>query len=70
MQVASRLWVLWGLIALVPGPTIGGGIVLWRGVVPGLGRSLTLQLNLVTLLVAWAVSEIIRYSFYAFKVRF
>ncbi|KAF5835920.1 tyrosine phosphatase-like protein [Dunaliella salina] len=61
MQVASRLWILWGILAPVPGPTTGGGIVL--GEVGGF----RLQLGLVTLLVAWGISEVIRYGFFALK---
>lgn len=30
---------------------------------------ISIELNLVTLLVAWACSEIIRYSFFALKVQ-
>lgn len=61
--MASRLWVLWGIIHLAPGPTTSGAVQLFE-----LGP-LKAQLNLFTLLTAWSLSEIIRYSFFAVKVR-
>lgn len=61
MQVFSRIWLLWGIINLVPGPTTGGAVALAE--VSGV----SLQLNLYTLLYAWGVTEIIRYLFYALK---
>ncbi|GAB4816673.1 hypothetical protein N2152v2_003719 [Parachlorella kessleri] len=60
-QVASRLWILWGIIHLVPGPTTSGAVTIFES------GSLKAQLSLVTLLTAWSLSEIIRYSFFAFK---
>ncbi len=61
-QVASRLWILWGIILLVEQPTTTQTVALAHaGGVP-------LSLSLFTLLGAWSASEIIRYSFYAFKV--
>ena len=60
MQVFSRLWVLWGLINLAPEQTTARGLSL------GLPA---LQLNLATLLTAWSLSEVLRYSLYAFKAR-
>eukprot|EP00199_Chlamydomonas_sp_CCMP681_P005401 CAMPEP_0119108454 /NCGR_PEP_ID=MMETSP1180-20130426/14478_1 /TAXON_ID=3052 ORGANISM="Chlamydomonas cf sp, Strain CCMP681" /NCGR_SAMPLE_ID=MMETSP1180 /ASSEMBLY_ACC=CAM_ASM_000741 /LENGTH=234 /DNA_ID=CAMNT_0007094067 /DNA_START=48 /DNA_END=752 /DNA_ORIENTATION=+ len=62
MQVASRLWVLWGLIVPVPGPTTQGALVLGT-----IMDRYTFRLDLVSLLTAWCISEVIRYSFYAFK---
>lgn len=62
-QVASRLWILWGVVNLAPGPTTSGALKLLQ--LPG---GITLQLSLTTLLAAWSLSEIIRYSFFAFKV--
>ncbi|MEW5303599.1 MAG: hypothetical protein WDW38_009010 [Sanguina aurantia] len=61
MQVASRQWVLWGLLVPLPAATTTGGIEL--GEVAGV----KLQLSLVSLIVAWGLSEVIRYSFFAFK---
>ncbi len=86
IQVASRLWILWGIVVLVPVPTTTSALLLLTVPVPpaaaaalpaalrdallsGGGAALELQLSLVTLLVAWGASEVIRYSFYAFKVR-
>ena len=59
VQVASRLWVLWGLIYMAPHETSTGSLKL---------GSSKLQLNMATLLIAWSISEILRYSLYAFKV--
>lgn len=64
MQVASRLWVLWGIIHPVQGPTTSGSLTLMS--LPNGG---SLQLSLITLLSAWSVTEIIRYGFFAVKVR-
>lgn len=61
IQVASRLWILWGVVNLAPGPTTTGTVNLLEY---GVGR---LQLSLFTLLTAWSLSEIIRYSFFASK---
>ena len=59
MQVLSRMWVLWGIILAVPQKTINGAV----GLTP-----LPLELNLNSLLLAWGITEVIRYSFYALKV--
>ena len=58
MQVASRLWVLWGIVYLAPEDTT-------RGYAPFLGAYGPSFTSLVT---AWALSEIIRYGFFAAKV--
>jgi very-long-chain (3R)-3-hydroxyacyl-CoA dehydratase len=55
-QVASRLWILWGIVNLAPEATTTSVVTV--GVV---------QLSLVTLLTAWCLSEIIRYGFFALK---
>ena len=60
MQVLSRMWVLWGIILAVPKETIGGAVRL---------GPLPLELNLTSLLLAWGITEVIRYSFFALKVR-
>ena len=65
-QVASRLFILWGIVDLVPA-TRASPLVLLRLPLGGAGASL--QLSLVTLLTAWCCSEVIRYSFFAFKAR-
>ena len=70
VQVASRLWLVWGIIHPVTRPTTTGALRLadvgGPAVLPGL--NIPLELNLVSLLLAWSCSEVIRYSFYAFKV--
>lgn len=60
-QVASRLLVVWGIINLVPHATTTGSIELLHV------GNLHLKLDLASLLVAWGLSEVIRYSFFAFK---
>lgn len=62
-QVASRIWILWGIIVIAPTYTTSRALVLLD--VPG--PLPTLSLSLATLLTAWCFSEIIRYSFFAFK---
>lgn len=64
MQVASRIWCLWGIVVAVPGPTIGGGIPAKPLAMLG---PLPIQLNLISLLTAWCLSEVIRYGFFALK---
>ncbi|KAK9816955.1 hypothetical protein WJX72_007375 [[Myrmecia] bisecta] len=61
MQITSRIWVVWGLLHPVPGPTTSGSIPLLK--LP----NFTLKLDLFSLLLAWSITEIIRYSFYALK---
>ena len=63
LQVGSRIWVLWGIINLAPKPTTSGSVELLRS-----GQH-AVQLDVVTLLVAWSLTEVVRYSFYAVKVR-
>ena len=62
MQVGSRLWLLWGIVDAAPaaaltryekGLRIGG---------------LSLPFNFQSMLVAWGLSEAIRYSFFSVKV--
>lgn len=69
-QVASRLFILWGIVDLVPA-TRASPLVLLRlplGASASASGGSALQLSLVTLLTAWCCSEVIRYSFFAFKV--
>mmetsp|Transcript_31069 Transcript_31069/g.68975 ORF Transcript_31069/g.68975 Transcript_31069/m.68975 type:complete len:237 (+) Transcript_31069:60-770(+) len=61
MQVASRLWILWGIVVPLQEQTLGGAIKLVK-----VGPR-TLQLDFISLMVAWCLSEIIRYSFFALK---
>lgn len=62
IQVVSRIWALWGIVSLVPEATTQQSLQLLK-----LG-DVKLQLNIFTLLVAWSISEVLRYSFYVFKV--
>lgn len=62
LQVASRLWLVWGILAAAPAQVTSRGI----NVSPV--NQLPFELNLVTLLTTWSVTEIIRYSFFAIKV--
>lgn len=64
MQVASRIWCLWGIIVAAPTSTIGGGIPAKPLAMLG---PLPIQLNLISLLTAWCLSEVIRYGFFALK---
>jgi hypothetical protein len=64
MQVASRIWCLWGIVVAAPGPTVGGGIPAKPLAMLG---PLPIQLNLISLLTAWCLSEVIRYGFFALK---
>jgi very-long-chain (3R)-3-hydroxyacyl-CoA dehydratase len=61
MQVASRIWVLWGIVAAVPKQTTSQHVHLAQ-----LGP-VQLDLSLNTLLLAWSITEVIRYSFFALK---
>ena len=63
MQVASRVWVVWGIMVAAPPQIASKGIS-----IPPFGPYF-IQLNLMSLLLAWSITEIIRYSFFAFKVR-
>ncbi|KAL3142589.1 hypothetical protein ABBQ38_002908 [Trebouxia sp. C0009 RCD-2024] len=61
LQVASRVWVVWGVMVAAPAQIASQSLT----VLP-LG-AYSIQLNLMSLLLAWSVTEIIRYSFFAFK---
>ena len=63
MQVGSRIWVLWGIVNLAPGPTTTQSVELFR-----VGQH-AVQLNFMTLVVAWSLTEVVRYSFFAVKAR-
>ena len=63
MQVASRIWIVWGIMFAAPAQISSRGIT----ILP-LG-SYSVELNLVSLLLAWSITEIVRYSFFAFKAR-
>ena len=62
LQVASRVWLVWGVLVAAPAQVTASGL----DMIPFKGVSF--ELNLITLLVAWSVTEIIRYSFFAVKV--
>lgn len=61
LQVASRVWLVWGILVAAPAQVTSRGIDLLPI------KGLSFELNLVTLLAAWSVTEIIRYSFFAVK---
>jgi hypothetical protein len=63
IQVLSRLWALWGLVAVAPEACSTGAVTLLSA------GPAKLQLNYVSLMLCWSVSEILRYGFYACKVR-
>jgi len=62
IQVASRIWALWGIVCLVPQATTTASLT-----IPLLFLPFNITLNLITLLTAWCCSEVIRYGFFAFK---
>lgn len=57
--MASRIWVAWGIVNLVPEETT-------QGALQQLGP---LSPTFTSLVTAWCLSEIIRYGFFAAKVR-
>jgi very-long-chain (3R)-3-hydroxyacyl-CoA dehydratase len=68
-QVASRIWILWGIVNAAPDAITARSISLLPGALAGVLPSLAhrLSLSLASLLTAWSASEIIRYGFFAFK---
>lgn len=58
LQVLSRLWVVWAVLWLCP-PS--------REYVYELGAGAGIGPSIATLLVAWCVTEVVRYAFYAAK---
>ncbi len=63
MQVGSRIWVLWGVVNLAPRATTTQSVELFQ-----VGQH-AVQLNFMTLVVAWSLTEVVRYSFFAVKAR-
>lgn len=61
MQVASREFVLWGIVSPLHMETTTQGVHLITL------SDARLELNFITLVVAWSISEVIRYGFFAFK---
>ncbi len=62
IQVLSRYWALWGIVEVAPEATSTGALTLLKA------GPVTLQLNMITLLFCWSVTEVLRYGFYAVKV--
>ena len=56
------MWVVWGIMVAAPAQIASTGVT----IVP-LGKD-SIELNLMSLLLAWSITEIVRYSFFAFKV--
>ncbi len=63
IQVLSRYWALWGIVEQAPVATSTGALTLLKA------GPVTLQLNMITLLFCWSVTEVLRYGFYAVKVK-
>lgn len=61
LEVTSRVWVVWGIMVAAPAQIASRGVT----IVP-LGKH-SIELNLMSLLLAWSTTEIVRYSFFAFK---
>ncbi|KAG2499318.1 hypothetical protein HYH03_002896 [Edaphochlamys debaryana] len=67
MQVFSRLWVVWGIINLAPAATAQGSVPLGLPPTVTLPSGQALGLSLASLLLAWSVTEVVRYGFFAIK---
>jgi very-long-chain (3R)-3-hydroxyacyl-CoA dehydratase len=65
LQVASRLWVLWGLVDAAPAATTARAVPLLPFRLPP--PLPTPALSLATLLAAWCAAEVLRYAFFAAK---
>ena len=63
MQVASRLWLLWGIVDAAPAAALTRHE---RGLSIG---DFSLPFGFQTMLIAWGLSEAIRYSFFSVKAR-
>ncbi|KAK9821505.1 hypothetical protein WJX74_004530 [Apatococcus lobatus] len=61
MQVASRLWLLWGIVDAAPAAALTR---YERGLSIG---TFSLPVGFHTMLMAWGLSEVIRYSFFSVK---
>lgn len=55
--------MVWGIMVAAPAQIASTGVT----IVP-LGKD-SIELNLMSLLLAWSITEIVRYSFFAFKVK-
>jgi very-long-chain (3R)-3-hydroxyacyl-CoA dehydratase len=66
MQVASRIWCLWGIVVPCAGEVIPHGL-LPASLQAQLGLPAWANINFITLMTAWCTSEVIRYGFFALK---
>jgi hypothetical protein len=69
MQVASRIWCLWGIVVPCASTVIPNGL-LSASQQAALGLPSWANINFITLMTAWACSEVIRYGFFALKEAF
>eukprot|EP00878_Enallax_costatus_P001738 GHUV01001894.1.p1 GENE.GHUV01001894.1~~GHUV01001894.1.p1 ORF type:complete len:277 (+),score=42.02 GHUV01001894.1:100-831(+) len=69
MQVASRLWCLWGVIVPCADHVIPNALLTPK-MQSALGLPAWANINFISLMTAWAASEIIRYGFFALKEAF
>eukprot|EP01024_Parvocaulis_polyphysoides_P061706 TRINITY_DN685_c0_g1_i4.p1 TRINITY_DN685_c0_g1~~TRINITY_DN685_c0_g1_i4.p1 ORF type:complete len:198 (-),score=9.49 TRINITY_DN685_c0_g1_i4:28-621(-) len=61
LQVASRIGILWGILMPCSKEISNGGITLYQS------ENFKFELNLITLMLAWSITEIIRYLFFTMK---
>eukprot|EP01026_Neomeris_dumetosa_P061405 TRINITY_DN57986_c0_g1_i3.p3 TRINITY_DN57986_c0_g1~~TRINITY_DN57986_c0_g1_i3.p3 ORF type:complete len:228 (+),score=9.62 TRINITY_DN57986_c0_g1_i3:50-733(+) len=61
LQVASRIGIFWGIMMSCQKDITSGGVTLYES------EGFSFKLNLITLILAWSVTEIIRYGFFAIK---
>ncbi|KAF8055283.1 PAS2 [Scenedesmus sp. PABB004] len=66
MQVASRIWCLWGIVVPCADAVIPRGL-LSPDTQAALGLPAWANINFITLMTAWGCSEVIRYGFFALK---
>eukprot|EP00879_Flechtneria_rotunda_P009963 GHRR01010419.1.p1 GENE.GHRR01010419.1~~GHRR01010419.1.p1 ORF type:complete len:212 (+),score=71.00 GHRR01010419.1:1640-2275(+) len=69
MQVASRIWCLWGIVLPLAKQIIPYGL-LSHSLQAQLGLPSWLNINFISLMTAWGCSEVIRYGFFALKEAF
>ena len=72
VQVWSRVWLLWGVLKLAPAvaaaPLRLGRLGPFPDLGLGLPQAVPLQLGLESLVLAWALTEVLRYAFFAVKL--
>ncbi|KAF6254850.1 tyrosine phosphatase-like protein [Scenedesmus sp. NREL 46B-D3] len=66
MQVASRIWCLWGVVVPCASAVLPRGL-LSPGQQAALGLPGWANINFISLMTAWGCSEVIRYGFFALK---